>query len=506
MFTETELNCECAFTNSDGVKCLTKATHQWTSKDSHDVVPLCEQHMQTLRALPTVATKFGKHEVTRHRSFASMSAKSRYTPLLDEPAYFRQSFSSLDAQAEAYKRLFDMQGAGDEIWKLANIIHDEVLVESQFDYAKLVERVIANTKKQSVRRADCLEHRPATYDSDECTIDCTIKDAIIFDHKMSISVMAMAYKHNMAIAEKSNTIVLRVKGISAAEIRRSLKRWEAVFNKLIAHPGLALLIDAGETQQTKQVTDRRVHDAVMALRKFVGLNEIKVLNGPRYTTSGRIVRHEDDTPKMWNMPMERTETQKQRSVPSAELHVEETAGEEPAIVIFRDGTDTLRAEEGGLFNAATGLITRNPCREISLGAPEPAVGVPGEAVAPLKQEEPKQKRDGRVFVSDHFSLSMLKNTTSAIEQNRISRGEARLFVEQHGDRELSSMIRNEHMAEVLSDVLRVKLGVDARDTTASLIPGDIVIFVEERGDVKFWRLDVLVETTAQGSGKKAWSW
>jgi predicted methyltransferase MtxX (methanogen marker protein 4) len=40
-----------------------------------------------------------------------------------------------------------------------------------------------------------------------------------------------------------------------------------------------------------------------------------------------------------------------------------------------------------------------------------------------------------------------------------------------------------------------------------LVPGDVVIFVEEiRGRLSFWRIDILVETRAHGSGKKAWSW
>lgn len=139
-----------------------------------------------------------------------------------------------------------------------------------------------------------------------------------------------------------------------------------------------------------------------------------------------------------------------------------------------------------------------PCSEIALGPPQPCV-------LPMPEPQEKVVPKLRIFIADHFSLDMIKDA-GALEQGRISRGEARLFAHL-AEFEVCSLIRDERVANVLTDLLQVQLVVDKREDKHFIGIGEIVIFVEETlAGFQFWRLDVLKETRAMGSGKKAWSW
>jgi hypothetical protein len=107
----------------------------------------------------------------------------------------------------------------------------------------------------------------------------------------------------------------------------------------------------------------------------------------------------------------------------------------------------------------------------------------------LPMPEPKAAHKPRVFVADHFSLDMIKEA-GALEQGRITRNEATLLASL-ADHEVCSLIKNERMALLLSDLLQMKLEVDKREAKGFIGIGDSVLFVEEldRG-VQFWRLDV----------------
>jgi hypothetical protein len=127
---------------------------------------------------------------------------------------------------------------------------------------------------------------------------------------------------------------------------------------------------------------------------------------------------------------------------------------------------------------------------------------------------PVERRRECIMLTDHFDLNMLRDDRCAIERNRISRGEARLFIG-NKSRDLLVLCHDKASTSVLADFAKVPIEevmkspfIDGRSFLwRHLRGGDVVIYAEKRGGkVQFWRIDVLKPTYEQGSGKKAWSW
>lgn len=109
----------------------------------------------------------------------------------------------------------------------------------------------------------------------------------------------------------------------------------------------------------------------------------------------------------------------------------------------------------------------------------------------------------RLYVSDHFNLSMLSDEVSALEQTSITKLRAEVMVK-CWEGEIGSFLKSERTAAALSDITGVKLRVDVRPVTRFLVAGDVVLFVEETDKgVAFWKLSILKQT-GDSAGRRQW--
>lgn len=206
-----------------------------------------------------------------------------------------------------------------------------------------------------------------------------------------------------------------------------------------------------------------------------------------------------DAPRHVDMPITVHKEQKDGPLEITHMKVRELSATPHGFFVGGTVTGRFSSKEPNISNRPRGDAEMpNLCNEIALGSSQ-------LCVLPMPEPQEKVMQKKRIFVADHFSLDMIKDS-GGLEQGRISKGEAKLFVHL-ADYELCSLIKDEHMATLLTDLLQVKLEVDSRDAKSFIGIGEVVIFVEELDKgLQFWRLDVLKETRAQGSGKKAWSW
>jgi hypothetical protein len=380
MFEKVTTSMQCACTNADDVKCLALATHQFRS-EGYDIVPLCERHMQTLKALMALDNTIDFVEKFKLDGAKGFSMSAHQKPITEAEAMklkekFMEAFPLHDLLAKYLE---------------AEIITSIALPPVRREVMRHRQLSGDNSRYKPLPIIDYPDHPRRPYDLDEQAKMKNIYEEMkqiaqgftINDAEMPIDIVAVAKKHNLSIDPKHlQRVIIETRPVERSEHEDMRERWAQMISHLTSWPGAMLYIDANNIRARpgapfSKEDAERMNDIILDLRHFVLYNDIKVLGGSRHTGTGRIVKQEDEMPKMQTFPVIATKvrTREKRPAMNALLQAEEAA--------------KMAAPEPGILD---GTMLSSPCSEIDMnGDPVPQTVVQPSSVHTERDVDEKSR-------------------------------------------------------------------------------------------------------------------